>query len=126
MHIREIKLITSENIKNSFSNIAASIQLSYELTHFVYNDLEGRFIEDRKKSSPMIITVNPYQSDPVFLVDLKINNEEFTVGINPIKQWYTNLKIERIETISTIQEYELKFDIESHHVKEITAPPNCT
>lgn len=124
LHIQEITLITNENIKNNLSNITSSIQLNYELLYIVFNESENRFTEIRKKSSIIPIDINPYHTHPVFLLDLKIKNESFTIGINTIHKWFTALKIELSETRSTNSEYELKFDIESNHIKEQTALPH--
>jgi len=124
LHIREITLITNENVNNSLSSTISSIQLGYELSYTVFSDEEGRIVDVHKKSSPIILCVNPNQSHPVFPIDLKIKNLRFTVGNNPIQSCFTELKIELIERRSINQEYELKFDIESHCIKEkVTA--NC-
>jgi len=43
-------------------------------------DTEGRFI-DEKKNSQINFTIDPYQSQPFFDIDLKITNEIFSLGI---------------------------------------------
>ena len=43
------------------------------------------------------LSVVPYQTQPVFELDLKIKNEKFTVVISPNQKWFTTLKLKLIE-----------------------------
>jgi hypothetical protein len=48
LHISRITLSTFNEFKKNLSNIISSFQLTYELEYKVYNDTEGRFIDDKK------------------------------------------------------------------------------
>jgi hypothetical protein len=114
--IRKITLRTSENNKN-LSSIISSLNLSYELKYVVFNDAEDRFIDERKQISPITISLDSCHTQAIFDLNLRINNEKFTVGINPNQKCYTTLKFELIEKESIEQEYELKFEVEPYHIK---------
>ena len=118
LYIKTITLITQEELSNTLSNFVSSIRLSYELIYTVFNDKESRFIEERKQTSPIIIPVDLVQTQPIFVIDQKIMNEKFTVGVNPVQHWFTALKLEITNAKSIDQEFELKFEVESLHTKE--------
>jgi hypothetical protein len=115
--IRKITLQTSENNKN-LSSIISSLNLSYELKYVVFNDAEDRFIDERKQISPITISLDPCHTEAIFDLNLRINNEKFTVGNNPNQKCYTTLKLALIETSSIEQEYELKFEVEPYNINQ--------
>ena len=84
----------------------------------MYNDTECRFIDDKKSISQIKFPIDPNQTQPVFDIDLKITNEKFTLGINPNQNWFNILKIKIVETRFMEEDFELKFEIESHKITE--------
>ena len=118
LHISRITLSIFNEFKKNLSNIISSFQLTYEHEYKVYNDTEGRFIDDKKQISQINFTIDPYQSQPVFDIDLKITNEKFRLGINPNQNWFNILKIKFVETRFMEEDFELKFDVESHNITE--------
>ena len=114
LHIKQIALITTDELMNDLSSVISSFELRYELKYIVYVDPAGRFIDERTKSAPITITVDPYQKEPIFDIDQKIKNETFTLGINPNQKWYQTLKIEFNQLKPIEQEFEFKFFIELH------------
>ena len=118
LYIKTITLITQEELSNTLSNFVSSIRLSYELIYTVFNDKESGFIEERKQNSPIIIPVDLVQTQPIFVIEQKIMNEKFTVGVNPVQHWFTALKLEITNANSINQQFELKFDVELLHIKE--------
>jgi hypothetical protein len=118
LHISRITLSTCNEFKKNLSNIISSFQLTYEHEYKVYNNTEGRFIDDKKQISQINFTIDPYQSQPVFDIDLKITNEKFRLGINPNQIWFNILKIKFVETRFMEEDFELKFDVESHNITE--------
>lgn len=99
--------VTSQNnFENEWTNFISKIKLTAELKYVVFDDQQGRFIDERKNQFPIQLLVDPYQVKPIFHLNTLIRNETFTKGINPYLKFYSLLKLE-------IRDYE---NLDSDHI----------
>lgn len=117
LHIKKINLKTNEELQDRLSNFISEMQLFYALEYNVYDDEKGRFVDTRNRISPINFDVDPNQVHPTFIIDENIQNEKFTIGLNPTAKWFTTLKLELKGSDAFNQEFELEFDVESFQVK---------
>ena len=99
--------VTSQNnFENEWTNFISKVKLTAELKYVVFDDQQGRFIDERKNQFPIHLLVDPYQVQPIFHLNTLIRNEIFTKGINPDLKFYSLLKLE-------IRDYE---NLDSDHI----------
>jgi hypothetical protein len=94
-----------------WKKIIEAIRLHVELRYSVYEDPNGKFIDDRTLEFPINLPVGINQMQPVFELNQRIENRTFTIGNNPEKKFYTSLKIELFGVDDIEEEFVLKFDI---------------
>ena len=109
--------VTSQkNFENEWTNFISKVKLSAELRYVVFDDPEGRFIDDRKKQFPIHFIPDLYQVQPVFYLNTLIKNEAFNVGINPERKYYRTLKLELQNVENLDEDYTLEFNIEKFNI----------
>ena len=109
--------VTSQkNFENEWTNFISKVKLTAELKYVIFDDPEGRFIDDRKNQFPIHLLVDPYQVQPVFHLNTLIKNETFTVGINPERRFYRTLKLELQDVENLDEDYTLEFNIEKFNI----------
>lgn len=87
--------VTSQyNSENEWTNFISKVKLTAVLKYVVFDDQQGRFIDERKNQFPIHLLVDPYQVQPIFHLNTLIRNEIFTKGINPDLKFYSILKLE--------------------------------
>ena len=116
MLIKRVTCKLNYSLENDWTNIISSLQLTYDLKYFVYNDFLERFVDDRTSQSIIHFPIDVYQTQPVFALNYSINNESFLTGVNPESKYYNILKLELNETNPISEEYKLIFEIESYDV----------
>jgi hypothetical protein len=109
--------VTSQNnFKNEWTNFISKVKLTAELKYVVFDDQQGRFIDERKIQFPIHLLVDPYQVQPVFQLNKLIKNETFTLGINPERKFYLILKLELQDIENLDENYSLEFNIDKFNI----------
>jgi hypothetical protein len=86
------------------------------LRYVVFDDPQGRFIDERRKQFPIHLMTDPYQDQPVFQLKKLIKNETFTLGINKERKFYRTLKLELQDVMNLDEDYTLEFNIEKFNI----------
>jgi hypothetical protein len=92
--IHSVFVTSQKNFENEWTNFISKVKLTAELKYVVFDDQQGRFIDERKNQFPINLLVDPYQVQPIFQLNMLIKNETFTKGINPDLKFYSILKLE--------------------------------
>ena len=92
--IHSVFVTSQKNFENEWTNFISKVKLTAELKYAVFDDQQGRFIDERKNQFPIHLLVEPYQVQPIFQLNTLIKNETFTKGINPDLKFYSILKLE--------------------------------
>ena len=109
--------VTSQkNFENEWTNFISKVKLTAELKYVVFDDQQGRFIDERKNQFPINLLVDPYQVQPIFHLNTLIRNETFTKGINPDLKFYSILKLELQDIENLDEDYSLEFNIEKFNI----------
>ena len=109
--------VTSQkNFENEWTNFISKVKLTAELKYVVFDDQQGRFIDERKNQFPINLLVDPYQVQPIFHLNTLIRNETFTKGINPDLKFYSILKLELQDIENLDEDYSLEFNIEKFNL----------
>ena len=109
--------VTSQkNFENEWTNFISKVKLTAELKYVVFDDQQGRFIDERKNQFPINLLVDPYQVQPIFNLNTLIRNETFTKGINPDLKFYSILKLELQDIENLDEDYSLEFNIEKFNL----------
>ena len=109
--------VTSQkNFENEWTNFISKVKLTAELKYVVFDDQQGRFIDERKNQFPINLLVDPYQVQPIFHLNTLIRNETFTKGINPDLKFYGELKLELQDVENLDEDYTLEFNIEKFNI----------
>ena len=114
--IHSVFVTSQKNFENEWTNFISKVKLTAELRYVVFDDPEGRFIDDRKKQSPIHFIPDLYQVQPVFYLNTLIKNETFNVGINPERKYYRTLKLELQDVENLDEDYTLEFNIEKFNI----------
>ena len=109
--------VTSQkNFENEWTNFISKVILTAELRYVVFDDQQGRFIDERRKQFPIHLMVDSYQVQPIFQLNKLIKNETFTKGINPDLKFYGELKLELQDVENLDEDYTLEFNIEKFNI----------
>ena len=109
--------VTSQkNFENEWTNFISKVKLTAELRYVVFDDQQGRFIDERRKQFPIHLMVDSYQVQPIFQLNKLIKNETFTKGINPDLKFYSILKLELQDVENLDEDYTLEFNIEKFNI----------
>ncbi len=114
--IHSVFVTSEKNIENEWTNFISKVKLTAELKYVIFDDPEGRFIDDRKNQFPIHLLVDPYQVQPVFHLNTLIKNETFTLGINPERKFYRTLKLELQDVENLDEDYSLELNIEKFNI----------
>ncbi len=114
--IKRVCITTEKNVENQWSNFISKVKLTSELRYVVFDDQQGRFIDERRKQFPIHLLTDPYQVQPVFQLNKLIKNEILTLGINPERKFYQTLKLELQDVENLDEDYSLEFNIEKFNI----------
>ncbi|MFN5673798.1 MAG: hypothetical protein ACK46W_01855 [Bacteroidota bacterium] len=116
--IHSVSVTSQKNFKNKWTDFISQVKLSAELKYVVFDDQQGRFIDERKNQFPIHLLVDPYQVQPVFKLNKLIKNETFTLGINPERKFYRTLKLELQDVENLDEDYSLVLNIEKFKIDD--------
>ena len=114
--IHSVFLTSKKNFENEWTNFISKVKLTAELRYVVFDDQQGRFIDERRKQFPIHLMVDSYQVQPIFQLNKLIKNETFTKGINPDLKFYGELKLELQDVENLDEDYTLEFNIEKFNI----------
>ncbi len=102
--IHSVCVTSQKNFKNEWIQFISKVKLTAELKYIVFDDQQGRFIDERKIQFPIHLSVDPYQVKPIFHLNKLIKNKTFTLGNNPEQTFYQSLKLE-LQNVENLDEY---------------------
>ena len=114
--IHSVFVTSQKNFENEWTNFISKVKLTAELRYVVFDDQQGRFIDERRKQFPIHLMVDSYQVQPIFQLNKLIKNETFTKGINPNLKFYGELKLELQDVENLDEDYTLEFNIEKFNI----------
>ena len=114
--IHSVFVTSQKNFENEWTNFISKVKLTAELKYVVFDDQQGRFIDERRKQFPIHLMVDSYQVQPIFQLKKLIKNETFTKGINPDLKFYGELKLELQDVENLDEDYTLEFNIEKFNI----------
>ena len=114
--IHSVFVTSQKNFENEWTNFISKVKLTAELKYVVFDDQQGRFIDERKNQFPINLLVDPYQVQPIFHLNTLIRNETFTKGINPDLKFYGELKLELQDVENLDEDYSIEFNIEKFNI----------
>ena len=114
--IHSVFVTSQKNFENEWTNFISKVKLTAELKYVVFDDQQGRFIDERRKQFPIHLMVDSYQVQPIFQLNKLIKNETFTKGINPDLKFYGELKLELQDVENLDEDYTLEFNIEKFNI----------
>ena len=114
--IHSVFVTSQKNFENEWTNFISKVKLTAELKYVVFDDQQGRFIDERRKQFPIHLMVDSYQVQPIFHLNTLIRNETFTKGINPDLKFYSILKLELQDIENLDEDYTLEFNIEKFNI----------
>ena len=114
--IHSVFVTSEKNIENEWTNFISKVKLTAELKYVIFDDQQGRFLDERKNQFPIHFIPDLYQVQPVFHLNTLIKNETFTVGINPERKFYRTLKLELQDVENLDEDYTLEFNIEKFNI----------
>ena len=114
--IHSVFVTSQKNFENEWTNFISKVKLTAELRYVVFDDQQGRFIDERRKQFPIHLMVDSYQVQPIFQLNKLIKNETFTKGINPDLKFYSILKLELQDVENLDEDYTLEFNIEKFNI----------
>jgi hypothetical protein len=114
--IHSLFVTSQKNFQNEWTNFISKVKLTAELRYVVFDDPEGRFIDERKKQFPIHFVPDLYQIQPVFHLNTLIKNEAFNLGVNLERKFYQTLKLELHDVENLDENYTLEFNIEKFNI----------
>lgn len=114
--IQSAYVTSSKNIENQWRHFISKVKLIAGLKYVVFVDQEGRFIDERKEQFPIHLLTDLYQVQPVFQLNKLIQNQTFTLGVNPVRKFYNVLKLELRDVENLDENYTLEFTIEKFKI----------
>lgn len=116
--IHSVSVSFKDTDENQWRNFIAKINITAELNYVVWENTQGRFIDERRKQFPIQFQPDPFQVEPVFQLNQLIKNETFTLGINPEPKFYQTLKL-ALQNFDKLEgDYSLVFNIEKLKIED--------
>ena len=116
--IQSVYATSKLNTGNQWTHFISKVKLTAELKYVVFDDEEGRYIDERKEQILIHLQTDQLQAQSLFHLNKLIKNETFTLGINPERLFYKILKLE-LQDIENLDEgYNLEFNIEKYKVDD--------
>lgn len=116
--IQRVYVTSKVDTGNQWANFITKVKLTAELKYVVFDRLEGRFIDERKKRFPIHLRAEPRQIQPVFHLNKLIKNEAFTVGIDPERKFYRTLELALQDVENLCEDYDLELNIEKYKTND--------
>jgi hypothetical protein len=116
--IHSVFVRSQKNFEKEWTNFISKAKLTAELIYVVFDDQQGRFIDERRTQFPIHLLIDPHQVQPVFQVNKLIKNEILTLGINAERKFYGTLKLELHDVENLEEYYSLEFNIEKYNIDE--------
>jgi len=116
--IQSVYVTSQNNSEKQWSNFISKVKLTAELRYVVFDDQQGRLIDERKNQFPIHLLVDPYQVQPIFQLNTLIKNETFTKGINPDLKFYSILKLEIKDYENPDSDHTLVLNIEKFKIDD--------
>ena len=116
--IQSVSVKSQKKGETPWTDFISMVTLTASLKYVVFNESEGRFIDERKIQSPILLLNNPYKAQPVFQLNTLIKNETFTLGINPERKFYNTLRLELKDVENLDENYTLEFNIEKFKIDD--------
>ena len=114
--IQSVSVKSQKKGETPWTDFISMVTLTASLKYVVFNESEGRFIDERKIQSPILLLNNPYKAQPVFQLNTLIKNETFTLGINPQQKFYQTLKLALNDLDKLDDNYTLELTIEKFEI----------
>ena len=67
---------SQKNFENEWTNFISKVKLTAELKYVVFDDEEGRYIDERKEQIPIDLPTDPYQAQPLFHLNKLIKHNK--------------------------------------------------
>jgi hypothetical protein len=110
--IKSVYTTSQNNAENQWSDFISKVIITVELKYLVYDDQQGRVIDERSNKYPIHLFFEPHQVHPVFHLNKLIKNETFTLGIQTAQKFYQTLSLEIENFDSLFGDFTLEFHIE--------------
>jgi hypothetical protein len=91
--IKSILLSCPESFRNQFVQIMSKHEIIAELKYIVYVEEHGRFIDQRTKEIPILISAGSNHLNQEIKIDQHIQNETLYIGFNPDEKFYKILTL---------------------------------
>ena len=114
--IHSVFIPSQKNVTNEWTNFLSKFKLTAELKYVVFDDQQGRFMDERKHQFPIHLRADIYQVQPVFQLNTFIRNETFTIGIHPDQKFYNILKLELKDDENVDSGHTLVLNIEKFKI----------
>lgn len=108
--------VSTSKLPNKWTNFISKVKLTAELRYVVFDDQQGRLIDDRRKQFSIDLVTAPYQVEPVFQLNKFIKNGTLTLGTNPERKFYQTLKLELQDVDLINDDYTLELKIEKFKI----------
>lgn len=118
LRIKKITVVPGTDTAINWQEIIPNLFLKIELRYIVHQTNE--FTDDRIIDYQINLTASPNQIHPIFEMDKYIRTQEFTLGSNPDKKYYTDLKITLVETESINESYSVQIEFERFKMDDKT------
>ena len=116
--IHSVFISSQKNVTNEWTNSLSKFKLTAELKYVVFDDQQGRFMDERKHQFPIHLRADIYEVQPVFQLNTFIRNETFTIGIHPDLKFYNILKLELKVDENVDSEHTLVLNIEKFKIDD--------
>ena len=110
--LKSVSVITNKSFITQSEDLITNFELTAELKYIVYEDPEGRFIDDIKKEFPIPFSVDLNQLQPFVNLNQLIKNETVIFGRYPKGKPYQKLKLKLNDIEGLNNDYTLQFSIE--------------
>jgi len=118
LRIINISLILDDDLKSNWIQLASNFHLKITMIYVVYEDPEGRYIDDRQVEVPIYLRLAPNQTQPIFAINQLIKNEVFKIGQAGEEKFFTTIKIELIEREVLNENYNLQIEVEKFQAED--------
>jgi len=111
MKVGKVSLLLENNSNVEWTSLISKLKLKAELRYTVYQ--ENDILDNRIEEFPIHLLIDPYQNQPVFILNQTIESKKFKIGLSDKEHFYTDLIFEledsgnNEEPCSLLIEYEM-------------------
>jgi lantibiotic modifying enzyme len=114
--VGKVSLLLENDSNAEWTSLISKLKLKAELRHTV--NQENDILDNRMEEFPIHLLIDPYQNQPVFILNQTIESKKIKIGLSDKEHFYTDLIFELEDSGNNGEPWSLLFEYEMSDMDE--------